>query len=277
MSNFPNHSGVAIWADEKNAGHSISESRASVSVTEAIPVAKSGEVASWSDAQLILAVRCDPPDEAALDVLVARHWNTIFGRCQMLTLNYEKALDLAQSAWCRLLRNRHALKPDGNFPAYLIQIAKNLFRDSCRTARRAGPMADRRLVSLDDAYSNADGETIVLEEIVPDLKSLQPQEQMLLAIDINRALENLTPRLREVLLARFIEGESCVDIGVRYGRTKQAVNGWIREALRQMKTQLEEPSRAPDRKNADWSFESTGMAVAFSAMQEGTYNRSSRQ
>ena len=277
MSNFPNHSGVAIWVDEKNAGHSTSESSASVSVTEASAVAKSREVASWSDAHLILAVRCDPPDEAALDVLVARHWNTIFGRCQMLTLNYEKALDLAQSAWCRLLRNRHALKPDGNFPAYLIQIAKNLFRDSCRTARRAGPMADRRLVSLDDAYSNADGETIVLEEIVPDLKSLQPQEQMLLAIDINRALENLTPRLREVLLARFIEGESCVDIGVRYGRTKQAVNGWIREALQQMKTHLEEPSRAPDRKNADWSFESTGIAVAFSAMQEGTYNRSSRQ
>jgi RNA polymerase sigma factor (sigma-70 family) len=276
MSNFPNHSGVAVWVDEKNAGHSTSESSASVSVGESSAVAKSREVSSWSDAQLISAVRCDPPDEAALDILVARHWNSIFGRCQMLTLNHEKALDLAQSAWCRLLRNRHALKPDGNFPAYLIKIAKNLFRDSCRTARRAGPMADHRLVSLDDAYSNADGETIVLEEIVPDLKSLQPQEQMLLAIDINRALENLTPRLREVLLARFIEGESCVEIGLRYGRTKQAVNGWLREALRQMKTQLEEPSRALNHKNADWSFESPGMAVASPVMHSGTYDRSSR-
>ena len=262
MSNYPNHSGIAVGADDVNAGHSRSESRASVSRTEASAVAKSREVSSWSDAQLISAVRCDPPDEAALDVLVARYWNALFGRCQMLTLNHEKALDLAQAAWCRLLRNRHALKPDGNFPAYLITIAKNLFRDSCRTARRAGSMADHRLISLDEAYSNDDGETVVLEDIVPDLKSLQPQVQMLLAIDINRALEHLTPRLREVLLARFIEGESCVEIGLRYGRTKQAVNGWIREALRQMKTHLEQPDRALDRKSADWSFESLGMAVA---------------
>ena len=66
-----------------------------------------------------------------------------------------------------------------------------------------------------------------------------------------------------MLLARFIEGESCVEIGLRYGRTKQAVNGWIREALRQMKTHLEQPDRALDRKSADWSFESSDMAVAF--------------
>src|ERR1700722_12912097 len=48
-------------------------------------------IASWSDAQLISAVRCDPPNEEALDVLVARHWDSVFGRCQMLTLNHQKA------------------------------------------------------------------------------------------------------------------------------------------------------------------------------------------
>src|ERR1700677_4649047 len=90
-------------------------------------------IASWSDAQLISAVRCDPPNEEALDVLVARHWDSLFSRCQMLTLNHQKAEDLAQAAWCRLLRNRHALKPDGNFIAYLTTIATNLFRDSYRS------------------------------------------------------------------------------------------------------------------------------------------------
>jgi RNA polymerase sigma factor (sigma-70 family) len=251
MSNYPNHSGLAAWVDDMNAGHSTLEPGMSVSRTEASAIVRSREIASWSDAQLISAVRCDPPDETALDVLVARYWDSVFGRCQMLTLSHEKALDLAQTAWCRLLRNRHALKPDGNFPAYLIAIAKNLFRDSYRTARRAGPMADYRLESLDTAHSSDDGETVVLVDIVPDIKSLQPQEQMLLAIDIDRALEHLTPRLREVLIARFIEGESCAEIGLRYGRTKQAINGWIREAIRQMKAQFEEPSRALDGKNKD--------------------------
>jgi RNA polymerase sigma-70 factor (ECF subfamily) len=272
MSNHPNHSSVTVWVDDMNAGHSTSEPSARVFGAEAGAIVDSRDVACWSDAQLISAVRCDPPDEAALDVLVVRYWSSLFGRCKTLTLNHEKALDLAQAAWCRLLRNRHALKPDGNFKAYLITIAKNLFRDSCRTARRAGPMADNRLKSLDDEYANEDGETVVLMDIVPDLKSLQTQEQMLLAMDIRRALKHLPPQLREVLLAHFIEGESCVEIGLRYGRTKQCVNGWVREALRQIKTYLEEPSSTHDPKN-DWRFESSCTTGAFSGAQCETNNR----
>jgi RNA polymerase sigma factor (sigma-70 family) len=208
--------------------------------------AQSPEAASWPDDQLISMVRRDPPDEAALNVLVGRYWDTVFGRCYMLTLDQDAAFDLAQSAWCRLLRARHALKPDGNFPAYLTRIATNLFRDSYRSARRAGPLANARLESLDATYSNDDGDSVALVETVPDLKSLNPEEQSLLAIDIDRALGQLSPRLREVLVARFIDGESCAEIGQRYGRTEQAISGWIREALRQMKTHLEEPNRSPD-------------------------------
>jgi DNA-directed RNA polymerase specialized sigma24 family protein len=46
--------------------------------------------------------------------------------------------------------------------------------------------------------------------------------------------------LRDVLVARFLTGESCAEIGERHGRTEQTVSGWVREALRQMKLQLEE-------------------------------------
>jgi len=200
----------------------------------------SGGVAFWSDAELVSAVRCEPPNEVALDTLVSRYWDALFARCQMLTLNREKALDLAQAAWCKLLRKRQALKPDGNFPAYLNRIATNLFRDSYRAARRAGALADYRMESLDHAYSNESGEVGALVDIVPDLKSLEMEDQTLLAIDIDRALERLTPQLREVLVARFIDGESCAEIGRRYGRTEQSVSGWVREALQQMKVHLEE-------------------------------------
>ena len=205
--------------------------------------AHSDAIASWPDSRLISSARRDPPDEQTLDVLVARYWDFVFARCQMLVVNREKALDLAQATWYRVLRARRALKPEGNFPAYLKKIVTNLFRDSYRTALRAGAIAEYRLESLDAAQPNEDGETLVLMDIVPDLKSLQQEEQTLLAIDIDRALEQLTPRLREVLVARFIDGESCAEIGVRYGRTEQAVSGWVREALRQMKTHLEERDR----------------------------------
>jgi RNA polymerase sigma factor (sigma-70 family) len=194
-----------------------------------------------SDAQLIRSVSCDPPDEEALGLLVNRHWGYLFAHCHMLTLDQEKARDLAQSTWYRVLRARPGLKPDGNFPAYLATIATNLFRDHYRASRRAGPMADYRLESLNAPQSCQDGESVLLVETLADTKSVQSQAEMLSAIDIDRALAKLTPQLREVLVARFIIGESCSEIGLRHRRTEQTVSGWVRQALRQMKTHLEEP------------------------------------
>ena len=197
------------------------------------------DVNAWEDAWLIAAVRRDPPDVAALDVLADRHWKPLFGRCQILTSNPEKAGDLAQQAWCRVLRARHTLKPGGNLPALLATIATNLWRDSNRSARRAGPLAEHRMKSLDAAFATEDGESGMLAEILPDLNALQAEEQKLLAMDIDRALEQLTPLLRDVLVSRMLAGESCAEIGRRYDRTEQTVSAWVRQAVREMKQYFE--------------------------------------
>ncbi len=202
------------------------------------------DVSAWPDAWLIAAVRRDPPDVAALDVLAERHWKPLFGHCQMLTLKREKASDLAQQAWCRVLRARHRLKPGGNFPAFLATVATNLWRDSHRSARRAGPLADGRLASLDATFPTEEGESAMLRETLPDLKALRAEEQRLLALDLDQALEQLTPLLRDVLVSRLLAGESCAEIGRRYDRTEQTISGWVRQAVRDMKRHLEESGHA---------------------------------
>jgi len=200
------------------------------------------DIQAWPDPWLVAAVRRDPPDGAALDALANRYWKALFGRCQLLTVNHDKANDLAQQAWCRILRARHGLKPGGNFAAYLATIATNLWRDAHRGARRAGPMAEDRMSSLDETFSTNEGESIALGDVLPDLKSLGAEDQTLLAMDIDNALGNLTPQLREVLVARFITGESCAEIALRHGRTEQSISGWVRQALREMKLHLEAAS-----------------------------------
>ena len=74
----------------------------------------------------------------------------LFGRCQVLTLNHHQAGDLAQEAWCRVLRTRHALKPGGNFPAYPGNHC-NQTSGVTGTGRRGGldRMAEHQLASLD--------------------------------------------------------------------------------------------------------------------------------
>ena len=75
---------------------------------------------------------------------------------------------------------------------------------------------------------------------LPDLHSHRAEERSLLKMDIDSALRQLPPLLSAVIVARYIEGESCSEIGLRHRRTEQTVSAWIREALRQMRTYLEE-------------------------------------
>jgi RNA polymerase sigma-70 factor (ECF subfamily) len=197
---------------------------------------------AWPDSWLINAVRRDPPDEDALNALVDRYWKPLYARCRMLTLDPDRASDLAQESWLRVLRARHSLEPDGHFQAYIATIATNLWRDMNRSAVRAGPIADARMASLDAAVVSDDGDSMPLINTVADPHTLSPDDQMLLEMDLDDALKRLDPRLRDVLVSRFITGESAAEIGQRYGRTEQAITGWIREATRQMKIYLGDES-----------------------------------
>jgi RNA polymerase sigma factor (sigma-70 family) len=192
------------------------------------------------DASLVAAIRCDPPDTSALDELAQRHWRSLFARCQLVTLNREAASDLAQEAWCRVLRARHSLKPEGNFGAYLNAVAMNIWRDRCRGEQRAGAMAEKRLASLDAELPGADGDVIVLGDAVADGATIESDALAILKLDIDHALERLSPHLRGVLVARFLLDESCADIGRRHGRTEQTVSAWVRQGVQEMKAYFEE-------------------------------------
>ena len=197
------------------------------------------DVREWPDEWLLAAVRRESPDEAALDALVQRYWKALCVRCWMLTTSEPDAADLAQNTWCRVLRSRHRLNPGGRFAAYLNTIATNLWRDSLRSAARAGFMAENRLVSLNRELPGDDESTTSLMDTLQDLPASQERNRQQLAIDIDQAFATLTPHQREVLVARFITGESCAEIGRRHGCTEQTVSGWVRKGIRQMKRYLE--------------------------------------
>jgi len=192
------------------------------------------------DSWLIAAVLRDPPDDRALDVLAARHWKPLYARCRVLTLDREAALDLAQETWVRVLRTRERLDPDGNLPAYLATIATNLWRDWSRSARRHGDVSESRMASLDAQVNASDVDAPLLAEVLPDPSQLGAEDATLLQIDMDRAMANLSPRHREVLVSRFLDGESSADIGRRLGRTEQTITAWVRQAIRELQHHLVE-------------------------------------
>ncbi len=194
-----------------------------------------GPVSTWPDSWLISAVCRDEVDDTALQALVDRHWRTLYGRCELLTLDRERARDLAQETWTRLLRARTRLRPDGNFAGYVRTIATNIWRDQNRSHRHAAALADRRLLPLDAHSSTDDGDSVALGDTVPDIRGHSSEEELNLKLDVDRALSRLTPQLREVLVARYVDGESAAEIAERFGRTQQTITAWLRQAAREMK------------------------------------------
>jgi RNA polymerase sigma-70 factor (ECF subfamily) len=199
------------------------------------------DVRAWPDAWLVAAVREEPPDVPALDALVARHWAPLYARCRLLAPDGPAASDLAQESWLRLLRARRTLDPAGNVAAYLATVAANLWRDRHRAALRAGDLADARLAPL-DAAPDPHAPGLALAEVLADPDARPVDEQVLLALDLDRALARLSPRARDVLVARHVDGESCADIGRRYGRTEQTASAWVRQAAAEMRRLLGEPA-----------------------------------
>jgi DNA-directed RNA polymerase specialized sigma24 family protein len=100
-------------------------------------------------------------------------------------------------------------------------------------------MADSRLESLDAADPDH-GQPIALVDMVPDANTLSIDDQFLLKMDIDGALQRLSPYLRDALVSRYVGGESAAEIGLRYDRTEQTITSWIREAVREMKVHLGE-------------------------------------
>ena len=86
------------------------------------------------------------PEGTTVNVGAAPVGRRDFGLAEELARVERAALDwgvrdLAQAAWCRLLRSRRSLKPDGNLPAYLATIATNCSPRSSRDegkSRRSG-------------------------------------------------------------------------------------------------------------------------------------------
>lgn len=194
----------------------------------------SADLSSWADPELLGAVCDTAGNSAALDTLVRRHARALERRCRIITGDRDHAADLAQETWSRMLRTRATVSADGSFRAYLAKIALNLWRDERKALRHARELSEQRLLSRNADIGDDDTLTIWDMMAGPSLTD----ESLLLRLDLGSALARLPARLRAVVVARHVRGESAADIGRRYGRTEQTITTWLREATARMQLDL---------------------------------------
>ena len=172
-------------------------------------------------------------DLSAMEILVERHQQPLFGFVYRFCNNYQQAQDLVQDVFMRLIRTAKTYEPRAKFTTYLYTLAHNLCIDYIRRNQK------RRNVSLSDPVDVEDG--LKLEDTMKDQGPNPEQQyhQKNFREALQQALSELPDEQREVFLLREQQNLAFDEIARVVGCLPSTAKSRMRYALQSIRTKLE--------------------------------------
>ena len=187
--------------------------------------AKMSQRSDWD-----LVARARDGDMAAFAELVERYERPITNFCQRMVLSREDAEDLAQESFVRIYRYLDRLKPSAKFSTLLFGIARNLALNFIRDSGRRG-----RGVTYSLTDEHMEERALEDESMRPDRSArLREIDQM-----IEEGMALLSPKHREVLVLRELNGLNYKSIAEIVKCRKGTVKSRIARAREQLRLHLE--------------------------------------
>lgn len=169
-----------------------------------------------SDEELIR--RFQEGDALAFDFIVNRYKDQLLNFAYRFVGNIEEAEDVVQETFLRLYRNRHAYRQIAKFSTWIYTIAGNLSKTELRKRKR------RKLVSISDI--GFDEKDYQIEDQHADTE--RDVDSVLKEEVIQKAIEELSPRFRQIIILRDIQELSYEEVGkilkIPLGTVKSRVN-----------------------------------------------------
>jgi RNA polymerase sigma-70 factor (ECF subfamily) len=177
------------------------------------------------------AAECGDPDaglmrdvaagsEEAFTILVRKHQRSLVNFFSRMGAQTDRE-DLAQETFVRLFRYRHSYRPAAQFTTFLYHLARNVWADRGRKLLR-----HERLVAAWENESRLEGSTA----------NPHAGEN----IDVQTALDRLSPKLREVIVLNIYQGLRYQEVAdvleIPLGTVKSRIN----HALAALKEMLHE-------------------------------------
>jgi RNA polymerase sigma-70 factor (ECF subfamily) len=173
----------------------------------------------------LLVLRWQAGDEPAFVELVERYHARLRLFLRQMLRDEHAAEDALQDVWLDAFRGLGKLRDTAAFAGWLYRIARDR---AYRVLRKRGGL---RLVSLNDEDHSA----VIPPTAAADDSGVEPDEPML----VNASLERLPHEQREVLLLRFIEGMSYVQIAAAVGCEVGTVRSRLYYGKRALKREFE--------------------------------------
>ena len=179
------------------------------------------------DAQVVNLIvrRCISGDAAAWQEIVQRYHRRIYNICYRFAGSADDAQDLTQEVFIKMYRTLSSYDVErGGFMTWITTITRNLLVDHFRKSKQ-----DRITDSLDATPSEHEDSMPLVEQIQD--KSLPPDSRVQsreTGETVNRALQKLSPDLREAVILRDLQDldyrEIATVLKVPEGTVKSRIN-----------------------------------------------------
>jgi RNA polymerase sigma-70 factor (ECF subfamily) len=186
-----------------------------------------GPMSDRDDWQLVESAR--QGDERAFATLVDRYQEPVVNFCWRMVGSRQDAEDLAQDSFVRLYRYLGRIEPRAKFSTALFGIARNLTLNYIRDQKRRGRGRTASLARNDETERPVED-----HDAVPDRQARLQEIGRL----IEQAMQELTPRHREVLILRELEGLDYDSIARVVRCSKGTVKSRINRAREQLRLRL---------------------------------------
>ena len=144
--------------------------------------------------------------EEAFSALVARYQGRVVNVVSRLISDRDRAQEIAQETFLRVFIHRERYRPSGKFSTWLYTIAMNLAKNEIRRRVRA-----RGMISLDKLLEATGDSGGFIADASPGPERLYRRRDV--EEKITRAIAELPPKFREVIVLRDIQQLSYEEIG----------------------------------------------------------------
>lgn len=191
------------------------------------------QLATATDQEVVLWAR--KGHEWAYRELVRRYQRPIFSLIYRMVRDRERAEDLAQETFVKVLNALESYRPEYKFSSWIFKIANNAAIDHLRRK-------ELDTLSLDgapDAVTSERREGTSLQIAAQSESPLQELEARELGEVIERAIAQLRPEYRSCILLRHVQGYAYEEIANMLDLPLGTVKTYIHRARSELRTLLE--------------------------------------
>ncbi len=218
-------------------GALLCESAPFFGVSEMRPARAQAKAQNVEDVDLSLVERLREGDRSAFRKLVERYQQRLVAAALGVVGNYQDAEDVAQEAFLKAFRNIGSFRGQSSFYTWIYRITLNLAIDLSRKAYRRSERSFEDSAAGNPEYSSKDGDggfSAHAEQPDEQLHRAEIRQRFL------RALSELSPQHRAVIVLREIDGLSYAEISDLVACSKGTVMSRLHHARKRLQKALEE-------------------------------------